>query len=351
MIRVLVVDDSAIVRRTLTEELGKFEDVTVVGQAANAYEARDRIVELKPDVLTLDIEMPRMDGLSFLQRLMKHYPLPVVVVSSVAQEGSHNALRALQLGAVEVVPKPSDNYSVPDVARYLIMAVRAAARTDMKVRRIMSAPRAHGTAPAPPTTYMGDAASAIIAIGSSTGGTRALEDVLSSIPANAPPVVVVQHMPPGFTASFAERLSSDYAPTVKEGRTGEDLTPGNVYIAPGGHHMLVRQRAGRPTLQVKAGPPVNFHCPSVDVLFGSLAQNFGARTTAAILTGMGSDGAKGLLALRQAGAHTIAQDEATSVVWGMPKAAVDLGAAAEVVPLPKIADHLLRASARKLQTA
>ncbi len=349
MIRVLVVDDSAIVRRTLTEELSKFDDVEVVGQAANAYEARDRIVELKPDVLTLDIEMPKMDGLSFLQRLMKHYPLPVVIVSSVAQRGSENALRAMQLGAIEVVPKPSDSFSVPDVARFLIMAIRAAATANLKVRRMMTHSPTQETAPT--RDYSGDPNASILAVGSSTGGTRALEHVLARLPSNTPPVVIVQHMPPGFTASFAERLNTDFSPNVKEGRSGEELAPGTVYIAPGGFHMMVRSRSGRPVLQVKEGPPVNFHRPSVDVLLGSLAQTFPNRTSAAILTGMGSDGARGLLALRQAGAHTLAQDEATSVVWGMPRAAYELGGAEQLVPLDSIARHLLQSSLHPLQSA
>lgn len=345
MIRVLVVDDSAVVRKLLTEELEKQPDIRVVGTAVDPYVARDRILQLKPDVLTLDVEMPRMDGLSFLARLMKHYPLPVVVVSSLTPKNSEAALRALALGAVEVIAKPGSAFSIPDVSRQLVRAVRAAA-----VANVGAAPTAP-SAPAAPVTEAARTALAqvrtthrLIAIGSSTGGTRALEALLPGLPAGSPGIVIVQHMPPGFTASFAQRLDGLCAMDVREARDGDAVAPGLVLIAPGDHHMVLQRSGARLEVAVKRGPPVHHQRPAVDVLFHSVARLAGRNAVGVILTGMGADGAAGLLAMRQAGAHTIAQDERSSVVFGMPKEAIRLGAAAEVLPLERIAPAMLGAT-------
>lgn len=334
MIRVLVVDDSALVRRVLSEELSRFADIQVVGTAADPYVARDRIVELSPDVLTLDVEMPRMDGLSFLAKLMKHHPLPVVVVSSLTPENSDNALRALHLGAVEVIPKPGSQFTVPDVGRRLVRAIRAAAVA--RVRK--PAPvRTQDEAQPPPLPTALRTTHKIIGIGASTGGTQAIEGVLMAMPPNAPGIAIVQHMPAGFTASFAKRLDGLCPMAVREARDGDTLVPGLALVAPGGFHLLVRRSGARYVATVKEGPPVNRHRPSVDVLFRSLARNAGSNAVGIILTGMGADGAKGLLEMRQAGSFTVAQDEATSVVYGMPRAAFEMGAAVQVAPLGEIA--------------
>ena len=337
MIRVLIVDDSATVRRVLTTELSRFPDIEVVGGAQDPYVARDMIVELKPDVVTLDVEMPRMDGLSFLKKLMRHHPMPVVMVSSVVPANSRNAMDALEAGAVEVVPKPAGPQSIPDVGRILVQAVRAAAAADLG--RLLAPRRAVSTSPRPVAAETDGVD--LFAIGASTGGTKALAQVFSCLPEDIPPVVVVQHMPPGFTQSFAERLDQLAAIRVKEGESGDSLERGTGYIAPGGTHMLVERRGSRLRIKLKDGPPVNFHRPSVDVLFQSVARSAGAKVRAAILTGMGSDGAKGLLTLRKAGAHTISQSADTCAVYGMPRAADELGASVESRPLDQVASALL----------
>jgi two-component system chemotaxis response regulator CheB len=343
MIRVLVVDDSALVRRVLSEELSKFPDVKVVGTAVDPYMARDRIKELEPDVLTLDVEMPRMDGLSFLAKLMKHYPLPTVVVSSLTPENSENALRALRLGAVEVIPKPGSQYTVPEVGRRLVRAIRAASVARLtKVKRKVQ-PAEEGRCAPPPLPRTMETTHKVLGVGASTGGTQAIESVLSSLPPNTPGTAIVQHMPAGFTTSFAQRLNEICSMTVREARDGDILAPGLALLAPGGHHLLVRRNGALYQVRVKGGPPVNRHKPSVDVLFQSLAESAGHNAVGIILTGMGADGAKGLLELREAGAFTIAQDEETAVVFGMPKAALDLGAVQEVLPLQKIPETILNA--------
>lgn len=342
MIRVLVVDDSALVRRILSEELSRFPDIQVVGTAADPYIARDKIQELRPDVLTLDVEMPRMDGLSFLAKLMKHYPLPVVVVSSLTPENSENALQALRLGAVEVIPKPGSQFTVPDVGRRLVRAIRAAAVA--KVKRVDEA-----DSPSPPPPLPGglETTHKVLAIGASTGGTQAIEKILRALPANTPGTAIVQHMPPGFTASFAERLDRVCAMTVREARDGDLLTPGLALVAPGGFHLQVQRCGARYRAEVRNGPPVNRHKPSVDVLFRSLAVSAGPNAVAVILTGMGSDGAKGMAELHEAGARTIAQDEDTSVVFGMPKVAIEIGAVDEILPLERIPQGIVRAFQEK----
>jgi two-component system chemotaxis response regulator CheB len=339
MIRVLVVDDSAVVRKVLSEELSRFKDIEVVGSAIDPYQAREKIVQTRPDVLTLDLEMPRMDGLSFLAKLMKHHPLPVVIVSSLAPENSENALRALELGAVEIVPKPSTQFSVPDVGRHLVRAVRAASKARIGKKKGSQAAQENTVVSAPRNL---DTTHKVVAIGASTGGTQAIEKTLSKLPPQVPGIVIVQHMPPGFTASFAERLDQLSPVHVREARDKDIIVPGQALLAPGGQHMLVRRSGTRYTVQIKDGPPVNRHKPSVDVLFHSLAESAGHNSVGVILTGMGADGAKGLHALRSTGAHTIAQDEASSVVFGMPKAAIDLGAVDEVLPLSEVPRGVIR---------
>jgi len=341
MVRVLIVDDSAIVRKVLTDELSKFNDIEVVGTAMDPYVARDKIVKLKPDVITLDVEMPRMDGLSFLAKLMKHYPIPVVIVSSLTPKNSEAALRALELGAVEVISKPGSQYSTPDVAHHLVRALRAAASAKLPKRQTTTE-SSPVTASSVPWSQL-QTTHKILAIGASTGGTQAIEAVLKMLPVTTPGTVIVQHMPAGFTASFAERLNRVCAMEVREAQDGESVVPGVALLAPGGHHLLLAQSGARYTARIKDGPPVHYQRPSVDVLFQSVARSAGRNAVGVLLTGMGADGAKGLLAMRQAGAHTIAQDEHTCVVFGMPKEAIALGAAAEVVPLPKIAEAILRA--------
>jgi two-component system, chemotaxis family, protein-glutamate methylesterase/glutaminase len=335
VIKLLVVDDSAVVRKVLSDELSRFPDIDVVGTAMDPYVARERIAELDPDVLTLDIEMPRMDGLSFLSKLMKHKPIPTVVVSSLTPENSDNAMKALELGAVEVIPKPGSQFSVPDVGRDLVRAVRAAANANLAARRNLNepvtlAPIIEGMS----TTHK------VLAIGASTGGTRAIEEVLKRLPPNLPGTVVVQHMPKGFTATYAQRLDRICPQEVREARDRDIVVPGQVLIAPGGKHMTLTRSGARYQVSVKDGPPVHHHRPSVDVLFRSVAKNAGANAVGVILTGMGNDGAKGLLQMQAAGARTVAQDETTSVVFGMPGAAIDLGAADEIAPLHEVSQTI-----------
>lgn len=337
MIRVLIVDDSALVRRVLTEELSRYDDIEVVGTAVDPYVAREKILRLRPDVITLDVEMPRMDGLSFLEKLMRHYPIPVVIVSSLTPKNSEAAMRALALGAVEVISKPGSMFSTPDVGRELVHAIRAAAAA--RVRNAMQEPEiANGTA-APiqlATTHK------VLAIGASTGGPRAIETVLRGLPADAPGTVVVQHMPEKFTASFAERLDQVCAMEVREARDGDGVVPGVALIAPGNRHMVLQKDGARYVVRIKDGPPVHHQRPSVDVLFVSVARAAGRNAIGMLLTGMGSDGARGLLAMRESGATTLAQDESTAVVFGMPKEAIRLGAADHVLPLPQMAPMVLR---------
>lgn len=349
MIRVLVVDDSALVRKVLTEELSRYPDIEVVGSAVDPFVARDKIVKLHPDVITLDIEMPRMDGLSFLARIMKHYPLPVVIVSSLAPRNSDIAIQALALGAVEVIAKPGAAYSVPDVGRDLVRAIRAAATARLPKRGIPPTPAtpvstekvAAPTTPLIPPIPLGfKTTHSILAIGASTGGTKAIESVLTRLPPDAPGTVIVQHMPAVFTASFAARLNQVCAMTVREARDNDSVTPGVALVAPGGHHMLLQRSGTNYSVRLKDGPPVHHQRPAVDVLFQSVAQNAGKNAIGVLLTGMGADGARGLRTMREQGARTIAEDERTCVVYGMPREAVRLDAAEDIVMLPDIAGHI-----------
>jgi two-component system, chemotaxis family, protein-glutamate methylesterase/glutaminase len=355
-IRVLVVDDSAIVRKILSEALLGEADLEVVGTAPDPYVARDKILALHPDVLTLDIEMPRMDGITFLKKLMHFHPMPVILISSLAQPSCRLAVEALEFGAVEVIAKPGGPYSVGELRHTLAAKIRAAAAARLKRpgSPATSAPAElpmRASPPGAPDLAKTAADGAVIAIGASTGGTEAIAAVLSKLPAWCPGIVIAQHIPPVFSKAFANRLNDLCAFDVKEAEDRDTLHPGLALIAPGDLHMLLRRSGGRYTVEVKTGPRVCYQRPSVDVLFLSVAEAAGAGATGVLLTGMGSDGAQGLLRMRQAGARTIAQDEASCVVFGMPREAILLGAAPEGTPLNAIPGAILRAcqtSARPL---
>lgn len=341
-INVLVVDDSAIVRKVLSEELSRERGIEVVGTAPDPYVARDKIVRLKPDVITLDIEMPRMDGLTFLKKLMKYHPLPVIIVSSLTKKGGKLAMEALSLGALEVISKPSASYSVGDMSVQLADKIRAVAHVDMKAKVQVQSAQASSPERTEATRALSATTNKVLAIGASTGGTEAIKTVLMSMPPNAPGIIVVQHMPAKFTTSFAERLDSLCAIRVKEAQDGDSVVNGQALIAPGNFHMLLRRSGARYYVQVKNGPMVHHQRPSVDVLFKSVADYGGANAVGVILTGMGADGADGLLQMRLAGARTIAQDERTCVVFGMPKEAIKREAAESVVGLPDVCAAALR---------
>ncbi|HUK66225.1 MAG TPA: chemotaxis response regulator protein-glutamate methylesterase [Anaeromyxobacteraceae bacterium] len=339
--RVLVVDDSAVVRQIFSRELAKDPELTVVGTAPDPYVARDLIVQLKPDVITLDLEMPRMDGITFLRKLMHYYPLPVVVVSSLTPAGGELALEALAAGAVDVLCKPGAAFTVGDMTPELIHKVKSAAHVNLKAHlRLPGADR-----PAPPSAApaLSRTTHQILAIGASTGGTVALENILRAMPPNAPGTVITQHMPEMFTQYFADRLDQVTQVEVREGAEGDSVVPGVVLIAPGNKHMLLKRSGARYYVSVRDGPRVNRHRPSVDVMFRSVAQTAGRNAVGVILTGMGGDGAQGLLEMRQAGARTLAQDEASCIVFGMPKVAIDLGAVGKVVGLDLMAKEILSA--------
>jgi two-component system chemotaxis response regulator CheB len=339
MIKVLIVDDSAVVRKILSEALSTFRDIEIVGTAVDPYAARDKIVRLKPDVVTLDLEMPRMDGLSFLTRLMKHYPIPVVVVSSLTPKNSEIALQALQLGAVEVICKPGPACSTPDLSRTLVHAIRAAASSRM-IKQEKPAPP---IVPRSGDRLLNKTTHKVIALGASTGGTKAIEHVLLGLPSNSPGIVIVQHMPADFTSTFSQRLNKICPMEVREAKEDDDVVPGLALIAPGDHHMVLRSSGDKYLVKIKDGPPVHYQRPSVDVLFQSVAQHAGKNGVGAILTGMGADGARGLLAMAKRGAYTVAQDEASCVVFGMPKEAIKLGGVNSVVPLTNVAMTIVNA--------
>ncbi len=334
----LVVDDSAIVRKVFSEELSKYPDIEVVGTAPDPYVARDKIVMLKPDVITLDIEMPRMDGLTFLRKLMKHYPVPIIVVSSLTRKGGKLTLEALDIGAVDVIAKPGAAYSVGDMSAQLAEKIRGAARAKVAKRTEDD----NDAAKQQPLKALAQTSNKVIAIGASTGGTEALKAVLVQMPANSPGIVIVQHMPANFTAAFAERLNGLCQITVKEAKDNDSVSTGTALLAPGNYHMLLRRSGARYHVEVKTGPMVHHQRPAVDVLFKSTAQYAGANAIGVILTGMGADGAAGLLDMKNMGAGTIAQDEKTCIVFGMPKEAIKLGAADKILPLDKIASEIIR---------
>lgn len=331
-IRVLVVDDSATMRGLLTSILSHDPDIEVVGAADNPLEAREAIKALNPDVLTLDIEMPNMNGLEFLEKIMRLRPMPVVMVSSLTQKGAEASVAALELGAFECIGKPTHGGSTSEAFAGLVETVKAAARANV---------RAFRDAPTPKLNTGPFAHDKIIAIGASTGGVEALLAVLSTFPANCPPTVITQHMPANFTTSFAQRLNRSCAATVEEATDGAQLAPGRIYLAPGGGQHLEVVGQGQLRCKLKYTDHVNGHRPSVDVLFESVASLSKVRAVGAILTGMGRDGAKGLLAMRNAGAETVGQDAASCIVYGMPKAAFELGAVERQMPLEKIGPAIL----------
>ncbi len=340
--KVLVVDDSALVRKVLGEEISKFADFSVVGSAIDPYDAREKIFQLRPDILTLDLEMPRMDGLSFLAKLMKHHPLPVVVVSSQAPEGSKSAMAALELGALEIVPKPGSQFTVPDVGQKLIYALRAAAAVPVEKLKISQLIAGKDKKPLKISTRVLKTTHKLIAIGASTGGTQAIESVMSRMPVDAPGVVIVQHMPASFTETFAKRLNNVSPMQVREAKDRDDITPGVALVAPGDKHMVVAKNGARYQVRIKNGPRVHFQRPSVDVLFQSIAMNTGQNAVGVLLTGMGSDGAKGMLEMYESGAHTIVQDEESCIVFGMPKEAINLGGVKEILPLDRMPEAILK---------
>ena len=330
-IKVLVVDDSAVVRKLLGDALRAEPDIEVVGGAADPFIARDLILRHEPDVLTLDIEMPRMDGLSFLRRIMEHRPMPVIVISSVTQSGSAASVEAMTLGAIDVIAKPGGPSSVGDVTSALVRRIRALrSGPALRLARLVSPPE--GRAPAPPRLGARQR-NGLIVIGASTGGTQAIEAVLARLPAGMPPIAIVQHMPPVFTKAFAERLDKTCPMRIVEAAGGEVLEPGVAYVAPGDRHLTLERFGLQVRTTLRDGPPVHYQRPAVDVLFQSAARLQGLATVGVLLTGMGRDGAEGLLALRQAGAETIAEAEESCVVFGMPKEAIALGAARHVTTL------------------
>jgi len=335
--RVLVVDDSAVVREIFVRELSRDPGIEVVGAAPDPFVARDKIVNLKPDVITLDIEMPRMDGITFLRKLMQYHPLPVIIVSSLTPQGGRLALEALEAGAVEVMNKPGTSYTVGDMSVELIDKIKAAVRAKIRVRAA-AAPVSYT---AKPLQALTKTTNKVLAIGASTGGTQAIQRVLSAMPLNAPGMVIVQHMPEHFTRSFAERLDEICSIRVKEAENGDTVVPGKALIAPGNYHMLLNRSGANYYVQVRNGPLVSRHRPSVDVLFKSVARYAGGNAVGVIMTGMGGDGAAGLLEMKSGGAATIAQDEASCVVFGMPREAITLNAADHVVPLDQIPRRIL----------
>jgi len=359
-IRVLIVDDSALVRQLLGEMLAQDSGIEVVGSAADPYQAREKIKKLNPDVLTLDVEMPRMDGLTFLSNLMRLHPMPVLMVSTLTERGADTTLRALELGAIDFVSKPKTDlaHTLADYAEEIVAKVKMASQARLRPPAAPSTPRPSVVAIAeravdpklsadavlaraqPPRHFK--TTDRIIAIGASTGGTEAIKEVLMRLPVETPGVVISQHIPEAFSGPFARRMDSLSAMTVFEAQDGQQILPGHVYIAPGNHHLLIVRDGARYVCKLSDGPPVNRHRPSVDVMFRSVAQNVGPNALGVILTGMGDDGARGLKEMHEAGAATIAQDEKTSVVWGMPGEAVKHGGVDQILPLDAVAPALLR---------
>ncbi len=344
-IKVLVVDDSALMRQLISEILSADPELEVVGTAGDPFQAREKILRLNPDVLTLDVEMPRMDGLTFLEKLMVGRPMPVVMLSSLTAHGCQTTMRALELGAVDFITKPKIDVVIgmeqlcDDIRTKVKVAARAKVQQRSRVATTpQKAPLSANDQAMITTTHK------VIAIGTSTGGTEALLQVLSTFPSDAPGVVAVIHMPPGFTHSYAERLDRHCNIRVKEAEDGDRILPGHALLAPGGLHTEVRRSGAVYSVRIHDSPPVNRHKPSVNVLFDSCAKYLGPNAVGAILTGMGNDGADGLLRMKQAGAFTVAQNEQTCVVFGMPREAIALGAADDVLPLKSIADRVLQAA-------
>ncbi len=341
-VRVLVVDDSALVRQILSSGLSADPEIEVVGTANDPYMARDKIIQLKPDVLTLDVEMPRMDGVEFLRKLMPQYPIPIVMVSSLTQRGKQITMDALEAGAVDFVAKPTTNVAqgLNAMLAELRTKVKTASRANVshwKGRRVEPRTRTATIT----SSALAESTDKVIAIGASTGGTEAIKKVITKFPANTPGVVIVQHMPPGFTKMFAERLNQLCAMEVREAKDGDRIRTGLILVAEGAKQLEVVRSGGIYQVKCYAGEKVSGHCPSVDVMMHSVAKHVGRNAVGVMLTGMGSDGAKGMLAMREAGARNIAQDEASSVVFGMPKVAYEKGGAEKLVPLDQIASTVI----------
>ncbi|MFT7620774.1 MAG: two-component system chemotaxis response regulator CheB [Planctomycetota bacterium] len=336
-IRVLVVDDSSVVRQVLSLELSRDPQIEVVGAAPDPFVARDMVMQLQPDVLTLDVEMPRMDGITFLRKLMQYRPTPTIVISSLTETNSALAVEAMEAGAVEVLCKPSAAYKIEDMSVELVQKVKAASCARLSQMVPVKSTKAA------PHQAMTSTTNKIIAIGTSTGGTVALRHVLPALSRNCAGILIVQHMPEHFTRSFAQSLNRECELEVREAEDGDSIIPGVALVAPGHSHLLLRRSGARYFAEVKEGPLVNRHRPSVDVLFKSVAKYAGANSVGVIMTGMGNDGAQGLREMKDAGAHTISQNEKSCVVYGMPKKAVEMGAHCEVVPLDGIARAIVKA--------
>ena len=335
MIKVLVVDDSALIRSLLSEIVKSESDMFLVGAAADAYAARELVNQYAPDVITLDVEMPKVDGLTFLEKLMKARPTPVIMISSLTEQGADVTMRALELGAVDFLPKPKLDIA-KGIEQYrieIVEKIHSAAKAKIK-------PKAKGSY-ATPADLKFKTTEKIIAIGASTGGTEAIKEVLIQLPVDCPGVVITQHMPPGFTTSFANRLDSICRIKVIEAKGGERIVPGHAYLAPGAMHLRVIRSGADYRVELDDGPRVSGHKPSVDVMFQSVAEAVGANALAVILTGMGKDGAFGIRSIAQQGGYTIAQDEETSLIFGMPQEAIKTGAVKKVVPLDKVSQHLI----------
>jgi two-component system chemotaxis response regulator CheB len=340
-VRVLVVDDSAVVRRMISEALSQDPEIQVVGTACDPYVARDMILQLEPDVLTLDVEMPRMDGLTFLKILQEHRPMPVVIVSSLTAAGSKLAMRAMELGAVDVVAKQSSAWNIGSLREQLAHRVKGAARARLSLLH----PSAPAGSPSESTAGVHFSPRQLLVLGASTGGTEAIKSVLSRLPAEVPGICIVQHIPPIFSKTFAERLNECCALEVREAEHGDEVRPGTALIAPGDYHMTVEWAATGYRIRLRQDPPIHFTRPAVDMLFNSAAQCAGRHAVGVLLTGMGRDGAQGMQQLKAAGALNLAQNEATCVVYGMPRAAVELGVVDRVLPLdhmPHAIIHALR---------
>jgi len=355
-IKVLIVDDSSLIRQLLGEILGSDKGIEVVGTAQDPFAAREKIKKLKPDVITLDVEMPRMDGITFLKNLMRLHPVPVIMISSLTEKGADITLEALESGAVDFVAKPKLDlvHSLPDYTHEIISKVKSAAKANVHaiVQSSISVGEVSPKNSADVILEKSNRASkhhfkttdTIIALGASTGGTEAIKEVLMGMPADAPGMVISQHIPEAFSEPFAKRMNSCSPMTVYEAHDGQQILPGHVYIAPGSHHLLIERDGARFVCRLNNGPPVNRHRPSVDVMFRSVAQNVGHNAIGVILTGMGSDGAEGMKELHDVGASTVAQDEKTSVVWGMPGEAVKLGGIDSVLPLNAISGKIITLS-------
>jgi two-component system, chemotaxis family, protein-glutamate methylesterase/glutaminase len=347
-VKVLIVDDSALVRQTLVEIFKSDPEIEVVGTAANPYLAAVKLKEIKPDVITLDVEMPKMDGLTVLKKLMAQYPIPVVIISTLTEKGTDSAIRALEYGAVDVIAKPKVNTkdllekSKIDLCDKVKTASMAFVKRRIFTENVEIIPKLSADVIISKTSHsMIETSEMIIAVGASTGGTQALKEFLMSMPLDCPGIVIVQHMPEMFTTQFARRLNECCQISVKEAESGDPILRGHAIIAQGSKHLLVKRSGAKYYIDIKDGPLVNRHKPSVDVLFRSVARYAGKNAVGVIMTGMGSDGAKGLLEMKEAGAYTIAQDEKSCIVFGMPKEAIKLNAANIILPLSQISTHII----------